>query len=86
MEIKRFYCKDDDPKNTVSALNALIRFALLPLSVYLLKFTSITEVLVGKGSISGSFVCWRDSRKSCTSDTIKNRITTAQQENGDVWV
>jgi hypothetical protein len=46
-EIKRFYWQLDHPKNTLTYLNALIRSSAdLPLSAYILKFTSITNVLV----------------------------------------
>ena len=54
-EIKRFYWEKDHPRNTPPALNALIRnSANLPLSAYLLKFTSITEALVAKGVLSAT--------------------------------
>jgi hypothetical protein len=52
-EIKKLYWAGDHPKNTVTALNALIRTSnSIPLSVFVLKFSSITEVLVSKGTLS----------------------------------
>jgi hypothetical protein len=52
-EIKKLYWAGDHPKNTVAALNALIRSSnSIPLSVFILKFSSITDVLVSKSALS----------------------------------
>jgi hypothetical protein len=52
-EIKKFYWKSDHPKNSCAALNTLIRESpLLPLNSYLLKFTTITDVLVANGVLT----------------------------------
>jgi hypothetical protein len=52
-EIKKLYWAGDHPKNTVAALNALIRSSnSIPLSVFILKFSSITDVLVAKSALS----------------------------------
>ena len=52
-EIKKLYWAGDHPKNTVAALNALIRSAnSIPLSVFILKFSSITDALVSKSALS----------------------------------
>jgi hypothetical protein len=52
-EIKKLYWAGDHPKNTVAALNALIRASnSIPLSVFILKFSSITDALVSKGTLS----------------------------------
>jgi hypothetical protein len=52
-EIKKFYWKSDHPKNSCAALNALIRESpRLPLNSYLLKFTTITDVLVASGVLT----------------------------------
>lgn len=51
-KIKNFYWQYDHPKNTPAALKALIRnSSTLPLAAYILKFTSITDALVGKGTM-----------------------------------
>jgi hypothetical protein len=52
-EIKKLYWAGDHPKNTIAALNALIRSShSIPLSVFVLKFSSITDVLVSKSALS----------------------------------
>jgi hypothetical protein len=52
-EIKTLYWAGDHSKNTIAALNALIRSSnSIPLSVYVLKFSSITDVLVSKSALS----------------------------------
>jgi hypothetical protein len=51
--LKGFDWQTDKPKSTLAALNALIReSARLPLNVYILKFTLITNILVSKGLLS----------------------------------
>jgi len=52
-DVKKLYWANDHPKNTTTALNALIRNAAnLPLNVFIIKFSSITDVLVSKGTLS----------------------------------
>jgi hypothetical protein len=52
-EIKKFYWQSDHPKNTHTALKTLIRNAAdLALSVYVLKFTSITNAFVANNVLS----------------------------------
>jgi hypothetical protein len=52
-EIKRLYWAGDHPKNTIAALNALIRSSnSIPPSAFILKFSSITDVLVSKSTLS----------------------------------
>jgi hypothetical protein len=52
-EIKKLYWAGDHPKNTVAALNALIRSSRsIPFSVFIIKFSSITDVLVSKSALS----------------------------------
>ena len=51
--IRELYWADDRPRNTVAALNALIRTsASIPLAVYVLKFAAISERLVAKRALS----------------------------------
>jgi hypothetical protein len=46
-EIKKFYWKSDQRKNSLAALNSLVQnSADLPLNAFILKFTSITNALV----------------------------------------
>jgi len=55
VEIKKFYWQHDHPKNTFTALNALIRRSHeLTLSAFVLKFTAITNVLVTNGVMSAA--------------------------------
>jgi hypothetical protein len=52
-EIKRFYWSSDHPKNSLAALNTLICSSnSIPLRVFILKFCTITDVLVSKGLLS----------------------------------
>jgi hypothetical protein len=54
-EIKKLYWQFDHPKHSVAALDALIRSSnsnSIPLPVYLLKFTSITDALVARSLLS----------------------------------
>jgi len=55
VEMKKFYWQNDHPKNTFTALNALIRRSRdLTLSAFVLKFTAITNVLVTNGVMSAA--------------------------------
>jgi hypothetical protein len=51
--LKDLYWQYDKPKNTIFALNKLVKDApTMDLNVYVLKYTAITETLVAKGALS----------------------------------
>ena len=54
-DLKELYWQFDKPKNTTTALYQLIhdsQAGTIPLNVYILKYTSISNILVSKGALS----------------------------------